>query len=59
MLYLEAEAMGIQGTGIGCFFDDAVHRTFGVQPGTLQSLYHFSVGQGVSDPRIVSVAPYE
>ena len=26
MLYLEAEAAGIRGTGIGCFFDDEVHR---------------------------------
>ena len=26
VLYLEAEAHGVRGTGIGCFFDDAVHE---------------------------------
>ena len=25
VLYLEAEAAGLRGTGIGCYFDDAVH----------------------------------
>ena len=25
-LYLESEAAGLRGTGIGCFFDDGVHR---------------------------------
>ena len=29
-LYLEAEASGIRATGIGCFFDDLTHRTFGL-----------------------------
>jgi hypothetical protein len=26
LLYLEAEAIGIRSTGIGCFFDDSTHR---------------------------------
>ena len=28
-LYLEAEAAGMRGTGIGCFFDDGVHQLLG------------------------------
>jgi SagB-type dehydrogenase family enzyme len=30
VLYLEAEAAGVRGTGIGCFFDDPVHQAFGL-----------------------------
>ena len=33
VLYLEAEAAGIRATGIGCFFDDAMHRLLGLPPG--------------------------
>jgi len=29
VLYLEAEAAGIRGTGIGCYFDDSVHELLG------------------------------
>ncbi|MBU2719748.1 SagB/ThcOx family dehydrogenase, partial [Acidithiobacillus ferridurans] len=29
ILYLEAESLGLNGTGIGCFFDDAVHEILG------------------------------
>ena len=28
VLYLEAEAAGVRATGIGCYFDDPVHRRF-------------------------------
>lgn len=52
MLYLEAEAAGLQGTGIGCFFDDEVHRLLGLTGTRWQSLYHFTVGGAVDDPRI-------
>ena len=57
-LYLEAEASGLQGTGIGCFFDDGVHELLGIQDRTLQSLYHFTVGGALVDNRIVSLPPY-
>jgi hypothetical protein len=30
MLYLEAEAAGVRGTGIGCFYDDPVHDVLGL-----------------------------
>jgi len=58
LLYLEAEALGLRGTGIGCFFDDPVHRTLGLENRTFQSLYHFTLGGAVDDPRIESAPAY-
>ncbi|GJL54585.1 MAG: hypothetical protein NPIRA02_17170 [Nitrospirales bacterium] len=59
VLYLEAEAAGIRSTGIGCFFDDRVHRVFGFFPHTsYQSLYHFTVGGPVEDTRLTTLPPY-
>jgi hypothetical protein len=58
MLYLEAEAAGIRGTGMGCFFDDAMHRLLGMTEQRWQSLYHFTVGGGGDDPRLVSLPAY-
>ena len=59
ILYLEAEAAGVRATGIGCFFDDPVHRVFGFFPHTkYQSLYHFTVGGPVEDTRLTTLPPY-
>lgn len=58
VLYLEAEAQGLKGTGIGCFFDDAVHELLGIKSGRLQSLYHFTVGRGLTDNRITTLPAY-
>jgi hypothetical protein len=58
VLYLEAEAAGVRSTGIGCYFDDPVHQVFGVQDLDFQSLYHFTVGGPVDDPRLTTLAPY-
>ncbi len=58
VLYLEAEAAGVQATGIGCFFDDPVHRVFGIEDFAFQSLYHFTIGGAVDDPRLTTLAPY-
>ncbi|MBE0548475.1 MAG: SagB/ThcOx family dehydrogenase [Rubrivivax sp.] len=58
VLYLEAEAVGVRATGIGCFFDDPVHRVFGIEDLAFQSLYHFTVGGAVDDPRLTTLAPY-
>ena len=58
VLYLEAEAAGVRATGIGCFFDDPVHRVFGIEDLAFQSLYHFTVGGAVDDPRLTTLAPY-
>jgi SagB-type dehydrogenase family enzyme len=57
-LYLEAEARGLRGTGIGCFFDDSFHELLGLTGRTYQSLYHFTVGYPITDSRIVSSPPY-
>lgn len=58
VLYLEAEAAGLRATGIGCFFDDPVHRVFGIEDLAFQSLYHFTVGGPVDDPRLTTLPPY-
>ena len=58
VLYLGAEAAGVRGTGIGCFFDDPVHRTLGLPDNTYQSLYHFTVGVPVDDPKLTTYPPY-
>lgn len=58
ILYLEAEAAGIRATGIGCFFDDALHRLLGLDGLAWQSLYHFTVGGSVGDPRVQTLPPY-
>ncbi len=58
-LYLEAEAHGVRATGIGCFFDDAVHELLGLRNNAYQSLYHFTVGGPIDDLRIATDPPYE
>jgi SagB-type dehydrogenase family enzyme len=58
MLYLEAEAAGIRGTGIGCYFDDPVHEAFGITSREWQSFYHFTVGGPVDDPRLITASAY-
>jgi SagB-type dehydrogenase family enzyme len=58
VLYLEAEAYGVRGTGIGCYFDDEVHKLMGFNDNTYQSLYHFTIGQAVEDRRLFSYPPY-
>ena len=58
VLYLEAEAAGIRGTGIGCYFDDAVHGLLGLAGDDRQSLYHFTVGVPVEDRRLGTLPPY-
>lgn len=57
-LYLEAEAAQVRGTGIGCFFDDPVHQTFGIADARWQSVYHFTVGTPVLDARIETEPAY-
>jgi SagB-type dehydrogenase family enzyme len=58
-LYLEAEASGIRATGIGCFFDDLTHRTFGLKSDGFQVLYHFTMGGAIDDIRLQSLPPYQ
>ena len=63
ILYLQAENMGLRGTGIGCYFDDACHEFLGMrnepdQQAPLQAIYHFSLGLPLVDQRIQSHPPY-
>lgn len=57
-LYLEAEAAGVQGTGIGCYFDDVVHRALGLDTERFQDLYHFTVGGALVDARLGTEPAY-
>jgi hypothetical protein len=57
-LYLAAETAGVRGTGIGCYLDDVLHRALGLADHEWQSLYHFTIGGPVEDPRLHTVAPY-
>ncbi len=59
VLYLEAEAHGVRGTGIGCFFDDPVHDIIGLKDHHYQSLYHFTIGGAIEDDRLTTLAPYD
>ncbi len=58
VLYLEAEAANVRGTGIGCYFDDGVHDLLGIKNQTLQSMYHFTVGGAITDTRLQTLAAY-
>ena len=58
VLYLEAEAAGIRGTGIGCYFDDAMHDVLGLEDTTYQDLYHFTVGGAIEDTRLTTLPAY-
>ncbi len=64
VLYLEAEVVAIRSgkpwraTGIGAYFDDAVHDAFGLRDRHFQSLYHFTVGAAVDDDRLTTEPPY-
>ena len=57
-LYLAAEAAGVRGTGIGCYFDDVLHRALGLTGHDWQSLYHFTIGAPVEDLRLRTAPPY-
>ena len=57
-LYLESEARGLGGTGIGCFFDDMVHEGLGLAGDSFQTIYHFTVGAPLVDERITTLPPY-
>lgn len=58
VLYLEAEAAGLRGTGIGCFFDDTLHSLLGLETRQFQTLYHFTVGRPLTDDRISTSPAY-
>jgi SagB-type dehydrogenase family enzyme len=51
-LYIVSEALGFNATGIGAFYDDAVHQYLGLAPAQGQVIYHFACGYAVKDNRI-------
>lgn len=57
-LYLSAEAHGLRGTGIGCYYDDVMHDLLGISDLSYQSIYHFTIGTPVEDKRITTLSPY-
>ncbi|HEY8212971.1 MAG TPA: SagB/ThcOx family dehydrogenase, partial [Methylocystis sp.] len=59
-LYLWASAIGLSGTGIGCFFDDEIHAMLGLSPEqyAFQDVYHFTVGAALEDARILTLPAY-
>ncbi len=59
LLYLEAEAVGVRSTGIGCFFDDPMHEVLGLLNHSFQDIYHFTVGGPVEDTRLLTRPAYE
>lgn len=58
-LYLEASSMGLSGTGIGCFLDDMFHELLALKSDRYQSLYHFTLGRGFVDSRIMTHRAYK
>ena len=58
-LYLAAEAAGVRGTGMGCYFDEVLHCALGLVGHNWQSLYHFTIGGPVEDLRLRTVPPYQ
>jgi SagB-type dehydrogenase family enzyme len=55
VLYLGAEALGLNATGMGAFYDNEVHKYLGIPPEQGQVIYHFAVGRAVSDDRLITV----
>jgi len=58
LLYLEAEALSLSATGIGCFFDHAIHEILGLTDGRFRMLYGTAVGRATHDPRIQTLPAY-
>ena len=58
LLYLEAEALELSATGIGCFFDQGIHDLLGLEGGRFRMLYGTAIGRAVHDPRIQTLPAY-
>ncbi len=57
-LYLDATSLGYSATGIGCFFDDAIHNFLGLHLPNRQVVYNFTVGKALRDTRLQTLPPY-
>ena len=58
LLYLEAEARKLRGCGIGCFFDNPLHDTLGLEGYEYQDLYHFAVGVPLPEKGVSPLPAY-
>ncbi len=58
ILYLEAEAAGLVGCGIGCFFDDPVSSALDLAGTEFQSLYSFAAGREAHLRRMDTLPAY-
>ncbi len=58
VLYLEAEANKLRGTGIGCYFDDAIHDIMGLTGYAYQCLYQFAIGGYIEKAQLKTIPPY-
>ncbi len=57
-LYLDATSLGYSATGIGCFYDDAIHNFLGLELPSRQVVYNFTVGKALRDARLQTLPPY-
>ena len=57
-LYLAATARGLGASGIGCFFDDAVHAFLSLEDQRFQALYLVAVGAALPDDRLLAEDPF-
>ena len=57
-LYLEAEAAGLRGCGIGCYFDDPLSSALGLSGTELAPLYSFAAGREVPLSRMETYPAY-
>lgn len=53
-LYLGAEGLGWNATGIGAFYDDEVQHFLELPPEQGQVIYHFAIGRAVHDDRLIT-----
>ena len=58
VMYLCAEAHGFRATGIGCFFDDEVHKILNLKNNNFRTVYHFTIGYPIEDRRLQTHEPY-
>jgi hypothetical protein len=59
MLYLEAEALSLSATGIGCCFDRAIRGLLGFPASRFGMLYGNAIGRVIHDPRIQMLPAYQ
>ncbi|HRW83090.1 MAG TPA: SagB/ThcOx family dehydrogenase [Methanothrix sp.] len=57
-LYLEAEAAGLRGCGIGCYFDEPLSSALGLSGMEFQPLYSFAAGREVPLSRMDTLPAY-